>query len=96
MPAFLVHISKDDPGECAARLEEQYPLPNHHKLSEDTYLVHDDNLTKDLAEAIGIDGAAGIDSPTGVVFKLNTRGFGGFDDRSVWEWLDLSMSRSRR
>ncbi len=86
MAVFMVHLSGERTGETVAKLEERYPKPQHHRLSQFTYLVSGDSIPETLAEKIGIGGQDGTDGPTGVVFRLNAA-YLGFENRAVWEWL---------
>lgn len=77
---------QDDAPELRTRIKTEFPIPNHHQLADNLYLVSTDLLTETVAERLGIKGAERIEHATGVVFKLNAA-YAGYANRAIWEWL---------
>ena len=81
-------IVMDSEGAAASsqvktRLQEKFK--HFHEFSPTSFLVADDVLTLDVAEAAGIKGENRQPGATGAIFKI--AGYSGYTDRSLWEWL---------
>ena len=85
MAVLAVYLQDDDP-EVRAEIEARFPLPAHHKLADNLYLVRTELLTSTVAERLRIRGAEKANRATGVVFKLNAA-YAGYANRAIWEWL---------
>lgn len=85
---MFVHaiLLTDDSDEVVARIKERYP--KCFEVNESCYLVRCDDLTQDVAIAVGIKGDDRAEDAGGVVVKLNGA-YSGFASRSLWEWLDI-------
>ena len=85
---MFVHaiLLTDDSDEVVARIKKHYP--KCFEVNEGCYLVRCDDLTQDVAIAVGIKGDDRAEDAGGVVVKLNGA-YSGFASRSLWEWLDI-------
>ena len=81
--ANFVIVLKEPDSDVISQIKDKYP--DYYKLSEATFLVSSDKISRAIAENIGI----GENSVSGVVFKLNNA-YSGFFSRSLWEWLKQS------
>ena len=76
----------DDSDEVVARIKERYP--KFFEVNEGCYLVRCDDLTEEVAIAVGIKGDDRAEDAGGVVLKLNGA-YAGFAPGSLWEWLSI-------
>ncbi len=70
--------------EVASRIMEQYP--GSHEFSDTCYFVQTRDITRDVAQAVGVKGENRAEDASGAVFKLNGA-YSGFTSRALWEWL---------
>ena len=90
MSVFAVYFSSDIFDESTQRLKDSYPGSQHYQISDRFYLVRvSDAIARTVADDVGLEGQ-NLEGPTGVVFKLNAS-YAGFEDRAVWEWLNLAQ-----
>lgn len=92
MAVFAVFLQENSSvvhDQIAERIESAFPSTDHHRLSDNLYLVRGDTIADKVARAIGIKGKEPIENATGVVFKLNAA-YAGFASRAIWEWLALA------
>ena len=61
-----------------------------HEYSDTAFLVAGDIVTNDVAVAAGFKKGDKDGPTTGIVFRI--RGYAGFGDRSLWEWLEKAES----
>ena len=89
MPVFAVILTGESVDGPVQRIKERYPTPEeHYEMSRRFHLLRADSITKWVADHLGLSGE-NPERQTGVVFRLNAA-HAGFDDRSLWEWLDLA------
>ena len=87
---MFVHaiVLTDDSDELVARIKEKFP--KCFEVNEGCYLVRCDDLTQDVAIAVGIKGDDRVEDSGGVVLKLNGA-YSGFGPPSLWEWLSIGQ-----
>lgn len=85
MTTFVVHLSDENVESQASLLREEFPEPQHYRVSERFYLVRADALSDSVAQRLGFNDTT---RKPGSVFKLN-RAYAGWDKRTMWEWLAL-------
>lgn len=78
MAIFVIYLGQKN-SEAIELIKDKYP--DSYELSEDTILVSSDHISQKISNEIGIG-----ENNLGVVFKLSMS-YGGFFDRSLWEWL---------
>lgn len=83
MPVHAILLTKCS-DEVISRIQEKYP--DCYKISDACYLVHDSEITQNVAFAVGIKGKNRVEGAAGAVFRLNGA-YSGFASRSLWEWL---------
>ena len=83
MPVHAILLTRHN-DEVVARIQEKYP--DCYEMSAGCYLVHDNEITRNVASAVGIKGNDRIEDAAGAVFRLNGA-YSGFAARSLWEWL---------
>ena len=76
----------DDSDDVVARIKKHYP--KSFEVNEGCYLVRCDDLTEEVAIAVGIKGDDRAEDAGGVVLKLNGA-YSGFAPGSLWEWLSI-------
>ena len=89
IPIFAVVLTGGSVDGPVQRLKERYSASEeHYEMSQRFHLVRADSISKWVADHLGLSGE-NTEGPTGVVFRLNDE-YSGFNDRSLWEWLDLA------
>lgn len=85
---MFVHaiVLTDHSDEVVSRIKEKYP--KCYSVNESCFLVRCDDLTQDVAIAVGIKGEDRVENAGGVVLKLNGA-YSGFASRALWEWLSV-------
>lgn len=85
---MFVHaiLLTDHNDEVVSRIKEKYP--KCYSVNEGCFLVRCDDLTQDVAVAVGIKGEDQVENAGGVVLKLNGA-YSGFASRALWEWLSV-------
>ena len=75
--------------EMRKRIRSAYP--NAYEYTNTLFLIRGDSFTlaRDVAARIGLKGEGRMEDASGVVFKLN-RGYSGFTQPSLWDWLSNS------
>ena len=90
MATFAVILNEPNE-DVVARIRDAYPQPNHYEFSATVYLVAGDLLVDDIIDTVGIgedNGAAGF------VVRLN-HGYGGWTNRSIWDWFARAEEAKR-
>lgn len=70
--------------EIVSRIMEKFP--DCYEVSDTCYLVQSNDITQNVAIAIGIKGENRVEDSSGGVFRLNGA-YSGFASRALWEWL---------
>ena len=97
---FAILLSEDCQHKdvIGKRISERYP--RHFKYSDFAFLAAIDSKVQigEVAKAIGLYGPdypKGIKGASGVVLKLN-KGYAGYTNEDLWEWLDSQKEAERR
>ena len=93
MSAFAVILNNPEEAETiGARIEREYPEPNHLSVSPTAWLISGDLLIQEIVEKLGLRTEA--ESPVlGVVLRLNGT-YAGYNEQSVWDWLARSAAKA--
>ena len=85
---MVVHaiVLTDDSDAVVARIKEHYP--KCFKVNDGCYLVRCDDITQDVAIAVGLKGDNRVEEAGGAVLKLNGA-YAGFANPALWEWLSI-------
>ena len=85
---MFVHaiVLTDHSDEVVSRIKRKYP--KCYTVNDDCFLVRSNELTQDVAIAIGIKGEDRVKDVGGVVLKLNGA-YSGFAPTALWEWLSI-------
>ena len=87
MSAFVVILDEDgieSADQVRDRLKERYGTVYEYMPS--VFMVSADELTTDIAKAVGIKGEGAERVASGVVFRIG--GYSGYTDRALWEWFE--------
>ena len=91
-------VLTDEQEEGSAKIADAFEERDFYRLSDDTYVVAHDGLSRDVAKSVGIFQAGGDDETepgdvAGVVFKLNGS-YTGYASQDIWEWLEQADKES--
>lgn len=82
MTTFIV-VSNEFSADLQQNIERSYP--KNYRINPTTWLLSTEGVTADISKSLGItDGNVG----SAVVFR--TDGYYGWNDKSLWEWLDTA------
>lgn len=85
---YLVVLNRPDPGAWG-RVDEMW-RGRSYKLSDTVAFLRDETrTTQGIAEALGMGGplAPGRPPVSGVVYAVSNAPYWGFNDTSLWEWI---------
>ena len=95
--AILLSEESTNKEEVLKKLKKNYP--RHFRYTDSVFLAAIDSKvqTGEIAKSIGLYGPGhpeAIQGASGVIMKLN-KGYAGYTDEDLWEWLDKQKEVER-
>ena len=96
--AILLSEESKNKGEVFKKLSKNYP--RNFKYTDSVFLatINSKVQTGEIAKSIGLYGPGhpgAIQGASGVIIKLN-KGYAGYTDEDLWEWLDSQKEVERK